>query len=97
MPPRCALVPMELKFHLYWILTVRLHCSGSHILTNISCQKFKLATGEKADTHSLFRLTVANDGQMPIKCTLELDLTFLGLKVPKMGILTVEEPNQVLG
>ena len=29
--------------------------------------KIKLATNEKANTHSLFKLTVANDGQMPIK------------------------------
>ena len=31
--------------------------------------KIKLATGEKANTHCLFKLIVANDGQMPIKCT----------------------------
>ena len=29
--------------------------------------KIKPTTDEKADTHSLFKLTVANDGQMPIK------------------------------
>ena len=57
--------------------------------------KIKLATGEKADAHSLFKLTVANDGQMPIKMYTKLDLTFLGLKVPKVGVLIVEEPNQV--
>ena len=58
--------------------------------------KIKLATGEKADAHCLFKLTVANDGQKPIKMYTELDLTFLGLKVPKVGILIAEEPNQVL-
>ena len=58
--------------------------------------KIKLATGEKADAHCLFRLTVANDGQMPIRMYTELDLTFLGLKVPKVGVLIVEELNQVL-
>ena len=58
--------------------------------------KIKLATGEKADVHCLFKLTVANDGHMPIKMYTELDLTFLGLKVPKVGILIAEEPNQVL-
>ena len=58
--------------------------------------KIKLATGEKADAHCLFKLTVANDGQMPIKMYTELDLTFLGLKVPKVGILIAEELNQVL-
>ena len=58
--------------------------------------KIKLATGEKADAHCLFKLTVANDGQMPIKMYTELDLTFLGLKVLKVGVLIAEEPNQVL-
>ena len=58
--------------------------------------KIKLATGEKANAHSLFKLTVANDGQMPIKMYTKLDLTFLGLKVPKVGVLIAEEPNQVL-
>ena len=42
--------------------------------------KIKPATGKKADTHCLFKLTVANDRQMPIKMYTELDLTFLGLK-----------------
>ena len=58
--------------------------------------KNKLATGEKADAHCLFKLTVANDGQMLIKMYTELDLTFLGLKVPKVGVLIAEELNQVL-
>ena len=58
--------------------------------------KIKLETGEKADAHNLFRLTVANDGQMPIKMYTELDLTFWGLKVPNVGMLIAEEPNQVL-
>ena len=58
--------------------------------------KIKPATGEKADAHCLFKLTVANDGQMPIKMYTELDLTFLGLKVPKVGVLIAEELNQVL-
>ena len=58
--------------------------------------KIKLATGEKADAHCLFKLTVANDGQMPIKMYTKLDLTFLGLKVPKVDVLIAEELNQVL-
>ena len=55
--------------------------------------KIKPATGEKADTHCLFKLTVGNDGQMLIKMYTKLDLTFLGLKVPKVGVLIAEEPN----
>ena len=42
--------------------------------------KIKPATGEKANTDNLFKLTVANDGQMPIKMYMELDLTFGGSK-----------------
>ena len=45
--------------------------------------KIRLATREKADTHCLFKLTVANDGQMPIKMYTKLDLTFWGLKCQK--------------
>ena len=58
--------------------------------------KIKPTTGEKANTHNLFKLTVANDGKMPIKMYTELDLTFWGLKVLNVGILIAEEPNQVL-
>ena len=54
--------------------------------------KIKPVTGEKADTPCLFELTVANDGQMPIKMYTKLDLTFWWLKVPKLGVLIAEEP-----
>ena len=52
--------------------------------------------GEKADAHSLFRLTVTTDGQMPIKMYTELDLTCLGLKLLNVGMLIAEEPKQVI-
>ena len=58
--------------------------------------KIKPATGEKAETHNLFKSTVANGGQMPIKMYTELDLTFWGLKVPSVGVLIAEEPNEML-
>ena len=58
--------------------------------------KIKLAMGEKENAHSLFRLTDTNDGQMLIKMYIKLDLTFLGLKVPNVGMLITEELNQVL-
>ena len=94
--PRCALVPTEFKYHLYWIPAVRSHCSQQSYFDQHILPKIKLATGEKADAHCLFKLTVANDGQMPIKMYTKLDLTFLGLKVLKVGVLIAEEPNQVL-
>ena len=54
-----------------------------------------MVMGEKADAHSL-SLMVNNDGQLPIKMYVELDLTFLGLKVPYVGVLIINKPNQVL-
>ena len=44
----------------------------------------------------LFHLTVASDGQLPVKLYTTLDIMFLGLKVPNVGILVVEDPSQVL-
>ena len=52
--------------------------------------------GEKSDAHILFNLMGANDGQLPMKTYVELDITFLGLKVPNVGFLILEEPNRVL-
>ena len=52
--------------------------------------------GEKADAHSLFRLTITNDEQMSIKMYIKLDLTFLALQVLKFSVLIVQEPNQEL-
>ena len=75
---------------------MRLHWLPQSYFDQHILPKIKPATGEKANAHCLFKLTVANDGQMPIKMYTELDLTFLGLKVPKVGVLITEEPNQVL-
>ena len=58
--------------------------------------KIQVATGEKAKAHQLFHLTVANDGQLPVKMYTELDINFLGLKVPKVGVLIIDDPSQVL-
>ena len=37
-----------------------------------------------------------NDGQLPVKTYIKLDLYFLGLKVSNVGFLILEEPNRVL-
>ena len=58
--------------------------------------KIQAATSEKAEAHQLFHLTVANDGQLPVKMYTELDVNFLGLKVPNVGVLVIEDPSQVL-
>ena len=39
---------------------------------------------------------MANDGQLPVKMYTELDINFLGLKVPNVGVLVVEDLSQVL-
>ena len=58
--------------------------------------KIQLATSEKAEAHQLFHLMVTNDGLLPVKMYIELDINFLGLKVPNVGVLVVEDPIQVL-
>ena len=58
--------------------------------------KIEAPTGEKSDAHILFNLTAANDGQLPMKKYIELDINFLGLKVLNVGFVILEELNQVL-
>ena len=58
--------------------------------------KIKSVTGEKAKALMLFKLTVTNGGQLLIKMYTTLDITFLGLKVPNVGMLIVEDPTKVL-
>ena len=58
--------------------------------------KIQAVTGKKADAHQLFHLTVANDGQLPVKMYTELDISILGLKVPNVGILIIADLSQVM-
>ena len=53
-------------------------------------------SGEKSESHTLFHLMVANDEQLPITKYVELDLTFMGFIVPRVGILVTRDPNQLL-
>ena len=39
---------------------------------------------------------VANNGQIPMNMYTEIDVNILGLKVPNVGFLNLEEPNKVL-
>ena len=48
------------------------------------------------DAQVLFNLMAANDGQLPVKTYIELDINFFRLKVPNVGFLIVEEANRVL-
>ena len=77
--------------------------SGSQV--TLICQSFfeqeilphiKPADGEKANAHQLFQLTAANDGKLPVSMYVELDLDFLGIVVPKVGVLITHEPNELL-
>ena len=42
--------------------------------------KIEASMGEKSDAHILFNLTVANDGQLPVKKYVEIDVIFWGWK-----------------
>ena len=77
--------------------------SGSQV--TLICQSFfeqeilphiKPSDGEKAKAHQLFQLTAANNGKLPISMYVELDLDFLGIVVPKVGVLITQEPNELL-
>ena len=52
--------------------------------------------GEKAEAHHLFQLTAANHGKLPMAMYAKLDLDFLGIVVPKFGVLITQEPNEPL-
>ena len=58
--------------------------------------KIQVMTSEKADAHQLFHLTVTNDGHLPVKMYMVLDISLLGLKVPNVGMIIVEDLSQVL-
>ena len=56
----------------------------------------KPSDGEKAKAHQLFQLTAANNGKLPFYMYVELDLDFLSIVVPNVGVLITKEPNELL-
>ena len=88
-------MPMGSNYHLLdsgnEVTLLRQSYFVHHLLPEI-----KSVTSEKADPHKLFNLTVANDWQLTIEMYTELDITFLGLNVPNVGMLVVEDPSLVL-
>ena len=77
--------------------------SGSQV--TLICQSFceqeilphiKPSDGEKAKAHQLFQLTAANNGKLLVSMYVELDLDFLGIVVPEVGVLITKEPNELL-
>ena len=45
---------------------------------------------------SLFKLTAANDGQLPVILYIKLDMYLLGLKVLKVGFPITKDPDLIL-
>ena len=54
------------------------------------------ARGLEASSHNLFDLKGANGGDIPITRYFEMDVAFLGLRVPKVGFLVVKDPSDLL-
>ena len=52
--------------------------------------------GSEANWHNLFDLKGANGGDIPITKYFEMDVAFLGLRVPKVGFLVVKDPSDLL-
>ena len=46
--------------------------------------------------HNLFDLKGENGGDIPIMKYFEMDVAFLGLRVPKVGFLVVKDPSDLL-
>ena len=77
--------------------------SGSQV--TLICQSFfkqeilphiRPSDGEKAKVHQLFQLTAANNGKLPVFMYVELDLDFLCIVVPKVGVFITKDPNELL-
>ena len=77
--------------------------SGSQV--TLICQSFyeqeilphiQPSDGEKAEAPQLFQLTAANNGKLPVSMYVELDLDFLDIVVPKVGVLITPKPNELL-
>ena len=53
------------------------------------------ARGPEANLHNLFDFKGANGGDIPITKYFDMDVAFLGLRVPKAGFLVVKDPNDL--
>ena len=51
---------------------------------------------ELAKAHLLFRLSAANNQDMPVSRYFEADISILGFQIPSVGFLVVKDPNTVL-
>ena len=48
---------------------------------------------ELAEAHSLFRLSAANNQDMPVSKYFEVDVSILGFNIPSVGFLVVKDPQ----
>ena len=51
---------------------------------------------ELTEAHLLFRLSAANNQDMPVSKYFEADISILGFSIPSVGFLVVKDPNTVL-
>ena len=51
---------------------------------------------ELAEAHSLFRLSAANNQEMPVTRYFEANVSILGFRIPSVGFLVVKDPSTVL-
>ena len=56
----------------------------------------KASPGELLEAHSLFKLSVANNSEMPVSKYFEVDIDLLGFPVSQVGFLVVKDPNTLL-
>ena len=56
----------------------------------------KASLGELSEAHSLFKLSAANNGAMPVSRYFETDISLLGFRVTKVEFLVVKDPNTLL-
>ena len=54
------------------------------------------AKGMEVNSHNLFDLKGTNGGDNPLIRFFEMDIAFLGLRVPKAGFLVVKDPSDLL-
>ena len=52
--------------------------------------------GEKALAHQIFHLKGAGEATLPVMKYVELDIDLLGIVVPQVGVLIVEDPNEFI-
>ena len=66
------------------------------LLTKTSNPSWVQLEDKRPNLHNLFDLKGANGGDIPITKYFEMDVAFLGLRVPKFGFLVVKDPSDLV-